>query len=119
MFSMPPATATLCWPSQISCAAVTMAWAPEPQTRLTVMAGPGQRFANDDSAQLGGWHAFQGAVVGTNRSANRVAQNDITFGHGTLLIARGRRTASASKAAQRPLACRAHGTDPEGGGRRA
>src|SRR5262249_11233490 len=39
MFSMPPATATLMLPSAISCAAETMACAPEPQTRLTVSAG--------------------------------------------------------------------------------
>ena len=37
MFSMPPATATSTLPSRISCAADTMACAPEPQTRLTVM----------------------------------------------------------------------------------
>src|SRR5262245_39183828 len=39
MFSMPPATATLMLPNEISCAAETMACAPEPQTRLTVSAG--------------------------------------------------------------------------------
>jgi len=39
MFSMPPATATLMLPREISCAAETMACAPEPQTRLTVSAG--------------------------------------------------------------------------------
>src|SRR5215831_8607188 len=39
MFSMPPATATSMLPSAISCAAETMACAPEPQTRLTVSAG--------------------------------------------------------------------------------
>src|SRR6266404_5838297 len=39
MFSMPPATATSTLPSKISCAAETMAWAPEPQTRFTVIAG--------------------------------------------------------------------------------
>src|SRR5258708_22986615 len=39
MFSMPPAMATSTWPSQISCAAVAIACAPEPQTRLTVIAG--------------------------------------------------------------------------------
>src|SRR5215831_7245938 len=39
MFSMPPATATLMLPREISCAAETMACAPEPQTRLTVRAG--------------------------------------------------------------------------------
>jgi len=39
MFSMPPATATLILPSAISCAADTIAWAPEPQTRFTVSAG--------------------------------------------------------------------------------
>ena len=39
MFSIPPATATWSWPSQIACAAVAIACAPEPQTRLTVMAG--------------------------------------------------------------------------------
>ena len=39
MFSMPPATALSTMPSMISCAAETMAWAPEPQTRLTVIAG--------------------------------------------------------------------------------
>ena len=36
---MPPATATSILPSAISCAAYTIAWAPEPQTRLTVSAG--------------------------------------------------------------------------------
>jgi hypothetical protein len=35
MFSMPPATATLMLPRAISCAAETMACAPEPQTRLS------------------------------------------------------------------------------------
>src|SRR5262249_658566 len=39
MFSMPPATATLILLGEISCAAETMACAPEPQTRLTVSAG--------------------------------------------------------------------------------
>ena len=39
MFSMPPATATSTLPSRISCAAETIACAPEPQTRLTVIAG--------------------------------------------------------------------------------
>src|SRR6516225_5929019 len=39
MFSMPPATATSILPSAISWAADTIAWAPEPQTRLTVSAG--------------------------------------------------------------------------------
>src|SRR5262245_57351341 len=39
MFSMPPATATLILPREISCAEETMACAPEPQTRLTVRAG--------------------------------------------------------------------------------
>ena len=39
MFSMPPATATFTPPSRISCAADTIACAPEPQTRFTVMAG--------------------------------------------------------------------------------
>src|SRR5215831_18341649 len=39
MFSMPPATATLMLPREISCAAETMACAPEPQTRLTLSAG--------------------------------------------------------------------------------
>src|SRR6266853_1040661 len=39
MFSMPPANATSTLPSKISCAAETMAWAPEPQTRFTVIAG--------------------------------------------------------------------------------
>src|SRR5690348_14146471 len=39
MFSMPPATAASWRPSRTSCAAVTIACAPEPQTRLTVMAG--------------------------------------------------------------------------------
>src|SRR5262249_23962372 len=39
MFSMPPATATLILPREISCAEETMACAPEPQTRLTVSAG--------------------------------------------------------------------------------
>src|SRR5215467_6449526 len=39
MFSMPPATATSMFPREISCAAETMACAPEPQTRLTVSAG--------------------------------------------------------------------------------
>src|SRR5258706_6880149 len=39
MFSMPPATATSTPPSMISCAAETIAWAPEPHTRLTVRAG--------------------------------------------------------------------------------
>src|SRR5262249_2213161 len=39
MFSMPPATATSMFPREISCAAETIACAPEPQTRLTVSAG--------------------------------------------------------------------------------
>ena len=39
MFSMPPATAASISPAAISCAAETIACAPEPQTRLTVMAG--------------------------------------------------------------------------------
>ncbi len=39
MFSIPPAIATSMWPSQISCAADAVAWAPDPQTRLTVSAG--------------------------------------------------------------------------------
>ena len=39
MLSMPPATAALALPSRISCAADTIACAPEPQTRFTVMAG--------------------------------------------------------------------------------
>ena len=39
MFSMPPAIAQSMKPSQISCAAVATAWAPEPQTRFTVIAG--------------------------------------------------------------------------------
>ena len=39
MFSIPPATAVSSRPSQISLAAVAIAWAPEPQTRLTVIAG--------------------------------------------------------------------------------
>src|ERR1700752_2218617 len=36
---MPPAAATSILPSRISCATETMACAPEPQTRLTVIAG--------------------------------------------------------------------------------
>jgi hypothetical protein len=39
MFSMPPAMATATSPVAICCAAVTIVWAPEPQTRFTVMAG--------------------------------------------------------------------------------
>ena len=39
MFSMPPATALSMKPSMISCAALAIACAPEPQTRLTVIAG--------------------------------------------------------------------------------
>jgi len=39
MFSMPPAMATSISPAAICWAAVTMACAPEPQTRFTVMAG--------------------------------------------------------------------------------
>ena len=39
MFSMPPATALSMKPSMTSCAALAIACAPEPQTRLTVMAG--------------------------------------------------------------------------------
>lgn len=39
MFSMPPAMAASAKPSQTSWAAEAMAWAPEPQTRLTVIAG--------------------------------------------------------------------------------
>ena len=39
MLSMPPATAALAFPNRISCAADTIACAPEPQTRFTVMAG--------------------------------------------------------------------------------
>ncbi len=39
MFSMPPAIAASASPSQISCAAEAIACAPEPQTRLTVIAG--------------------------------------------------------------------------------
>ena len=39
MFSIPPATATLMLPSAISCAAETIACAPEPHTRLTASAG--------------------------------------------------------------------------------
>jgi len=36
---MPPAMAASISPAAICCAAVTMACAPEPQTRFTVMAG--------------------------------------------------------------------------------
>ena len=39
MFSMPPATALSMNPRIISCAALATACAPEPQTRLTVIAG--------------------------------------------------------------------------------
>lgn len=39
MLSVPPASATDAWPSRISCAALTTAWKPEPQSRLTVSAG--------------------------------------------------------------------------------
>ena len=39
MFSIPPAMAASTWPTQISCAADAIACAPEPQTRLTVIAG--------------------------------------------------------------------------------
>ena len=39
MFSMPPAMAVSTLPSQISCATDAIACAPEPQTRLTVIAG--------------------------------------------------------------------------------
>ena len=39
MFSMPPATALSIKPSITSCAALAIACAPEPQTRLTVSAG--------------------------------------------------------------------------------
>src|SRR4029079_18260972 len=39
MFSMPPATALSMKPSMISCAALAIACAPEPQTRFTVIAG--------------------------------------------------------------------------------
>src|SRR5262249_13626520 len=39
MFSIPPATAASMLPSAISCAAETIACAPDPQTRLTVSAG--------------------------------------------------------------------------------
>jgi hypothetical protein len=39
MFSMPPAIVQLAMPLQISMAALATAWAPEPQTRLTVRAG--------------------------------------------------------------------------------
>jgi hypothetical protein len=39
MFSMPPAIVLDSMPTMISCAAETIAWAPEPHTRLTVIAG--------------------------------------------------------------------------------
>ncbi len=39
MLSMPPAMTQSAWPSAISIAALAIAWAPEPQTRLTVIAG--------------------------------------------------------------------------------
>ena len=39
MFSMPPPMALSSMPSMISCAAEAMPCAPEPQTRLTVIAG--------------------------------------------------------------------------------
>src|SRR3954470_22655897 len=39
MFSMPPATAVSTDPTRISCAADTIACAPEPHTRFTVKAG--------------------------------------------------------------------------------
>ena len=39
MFSMPPASAQPIWPAQISSAALAIACAPEPHTRLTVIAG--------------------------------------------------------------------------------
>ena len=39
MFSMPPAIAQSTRPSVTSMAAEAIAWAPEPHTRLTVMAG--------------------------------------------------------------------------------
>ena len=56
MFSMPPATATLALPSKIPWAADTIACAPEPQTRFTVMswdrhrqAGVNRRLTRDSS----------------------------------------------------------------------
>ena len=39
MFSIPPAIAQSTMPSMISWAADAIAWAPEPQTRFTVIAG--------------------------------------------------------------------------------
>jgi len=39
MFSMPPAMAVSTEPIRISCAAETVACAPEPQTRFTVTPG--------------------------------------------------------------------------------
>src|SRR6059036_1313047 len=122
MFSIPPAMALSRLPSQISCAADAIACAPEPQTRLTVIAGTAtgmppliaacrvhpvaglddvahhhaadargielgapQRLANDRGTELGGRRAFQRAVIGSDRSANGVTQDDLSRWHGNIL----------------------------------
>src|SRR5215510_7669480 len=105
MFSMPPATATSMLPRRISCAAETMACAPEPQTRLTVRAGvvPGRihlgaclhdiahdhgfhvlgansrardRGADRHRAETGSRNVLERAAKGADRGANRLCENN-------------------------------------------
>jgi hypothetical protein len=53
MFSMPPATALWTNPSITSWAAVAIAWAPEPHTRFTVIAGT----STEIPALIAAWRA--------------------------------------------------------------
>src|SRR5216683_631170 len=80
MFSMPPANATSTLPSKISCAAETMAWAPEPQTRFTVIAGTEtgtfDAGADREGAEIGRGHVFETAAERADGGANRSGEND-------------------------------------------
>ena len=60
MFSMPPATALSMKPSITSCAALAIACAPEPQTRLTVIAGTFDRHAAVNGRLPGRVHLVAG-----------------------------------------------------------
>ena len=55
MFSIPPARALSIKPSMISCAAETIACAPEPQTRFTVIAGTSTGMPPPMAACLAGF----------------------------------------------------------------
>lgn len=87
-------------PDQISSAALAMAWAPEPQTRLTVShagldhvahdqgldlvggeAGACQALANRRGAQVRRRHILERTIKGANRGTYGVAQHNVDLAH--------------------------------------